>query len=104
MCRVHVNHTLVACALPLRIESNELPVVDIAKYLLHSDRANGRPVPSGRNRHVKGSFALEPRPPCAGRPAPHLDKGVGVMEEMCKAQVAMGAGSKMAPRDRASAL
>ena len=43
-------------------------------------------------------------PPCAGRPAPHLDKGVGVMEEMCKAQVAVGAGSKMAPRDRASAL
>ena len=73
-------------------------------HVLHSDRANDRPVPSGRNRHVKGSFALEPRPPCAGRPAPHLDKGVGVMEEMCKAQVAVGAGSKMAPRNRASAL
>ena len=43
---------------------------------------SGRPVPSGRTRHVKGSSALDLRTPCARRPASHPHKGVEVMEEM----------------------
>ena len=51
-------------------------------HLHQLDRPHGRPVSSGRTRDVKGSFALEPRPPCASRPASHPHKGDEVMEEV----------------------
>ena len=51
-------------------------------HVLHFDRANGRPVPSGRNRHVKGSLALGLSASLCRPPGLALSRGVEVMEEM----------------------
>ena len=61
---------------------------------------SGRPVPSGRTLAREG--VVRPGDPFllvrAARPQ-HPHKGKEVMEEMCKVQAAVGAGSKIAPRD-----
>ena len=61
---------------------------------------SGRPVPSGRTLAREG--VVGPGDPfllvLAARPQ-HPHKGKEVMEEMCKVQAAVGAGSKIAPRD-----